>query len=117
MDISVIAVIAVAAFAVLATGLLKFDWLSTTVKQVIALVVSVVGGVVAALVTGDLNSTKDVLGSIFVIYGLQQGIYQFLFDTDRPLNFIDDKLESIGGRKEPPLPPEDEDFGDEDFGG
>lgn len=110
MDIGTIALVATAALAVLATGLLKFSWLSTTVKQVIALVVSVVGGVVAALVTGDLTNAKDVTQAIFVVYGLQQGIYQFLFDEGKPLNFVDNALESVldrgipGPDEEPPAP-------------
>jgi hypothetical protein len=110
MDIGTIALLATAAIAVLVTGLLKFSWLSTTVKQVIALVVSVVGGVVAAVVTGDFSSVKDISGAIFVVYGLQQGIYQFLFDEGKPLNFVDSALQSVGDRgitppdEEPPAP-------------
>jgi uncharacterized protein (DUF697 family) len=107
MDAGTIAVIVAAALAVLATGLLKFDWLSKTVKQVIALVVSIVGGVVTALVTGDLTSATSVLETVVVVYGLQQGIYQFVFDDGKPLNFVDNALESAL-RREPPAP-EDED--------
>lgn len=104
MDPLTIAVIGVAALAVLVTGLLKFDWLSTAAKQVIALVVSVVGGVVAAYATGNLNSATDVTQSIIIIYGLQQGIYQFIFDSGKPLNFVDKWLEKIGSKTPPPPP-------------
>lgn len=84
---------------VLFTSLIKNVTMSTKVKNAIAAVLSVVTGVVIDL-SGrgfDFGSygAADVLGTVLVIYGGSQAIYNFLLSGTT----LDAKLEQINGPK------------------
>ena len=75
-------VFGVAVLVVLATSLFKNVDMSSKVKNVIATVLSVVGGVVTVLGTNGWDvsafTAGDVLGSALLVYGAAQLIYQFI---------------------------------------
>jgi hypothetical protein len=87
--------VVVAAAVVLLTSLFKVIDFQTKTKQLIALGTSVVAGAVTAYATGQFNDVSDVAAIATVVYGLAQGIYQFLFDEGRVLSFVDSFLENI----------------------
>lgn len=93
-----IAVVVVAVLVVLLTSLFKLVDFSTTAKQVIALLVSVAAGVLTAWQTGQFDNATDVATVVTVVYGLSQAIYQFVFDTGKPLNVLDQALENVGNK-------------------
>lgn len=107
MDLTTILVIAVALGVVLLTSLFKVVEFSTKVKQVIAVVVSTVGGGLTAFATGRFDSVQDVLATVLVVYGLSQAIYQFLFDNGRVLGGLDAALEDFRVGDGPDLPEAD----------
>ena len=80
-------VFGVAVLVVLATSLFKNVDMSSKVKNVIATVLSVVGGVVTVLGTNgwDFNSFNagDVLGTVLIVYGAAQLLYQFILKGTR----------------------------------
>jgi threonine/homoserine efflux transporter RhtA len=63
---------------VLVTSILKTVDMSTKTKQVIAIVTSVLAGLVGLLVTGKLDNTKDIAGAATAIYAASQVIYHFI---------------------------------------
>lgn len=75
-------VFGVAVLVVLGTSLIKNVNMSDKVKNLIATVLSVVGGVVTVLGTHnwDFNAFEagDVLGTVLIVYGAAQLIYQFI---------------------------------------
>jgi hypothetical protein len=91
-----LAVVIVAVAVVLLTSLFKLEVFSDTVKKAIAAVVSLAAGVATAYYGGQFDGVTDVAQVVLVIYGLQQAIYNFLFDSGKPLNAIDQALESVG---------------------
>jgi hypothetical protein len=75
-------VFGVAVLVVLATSLFKNVDMSSRVKNVVATVLSVIGGVVTTLGTNgwDFSSftAGDVLGTVLIVYGAAQLLYQFI---------------------------------------
>ena len=75
-------VLIVAVLVVLATSLFKNVNMSDKVKNLIATVLSVVGGVVTVLGTNGWDFTGfdggDVLGTVLIVYGASQLIYNFI---------------------------------------
>ena len=92
-------VFATAVLVVLATSLFKNVTMSDRVKNAIAVVLSVVAGVVVDLSTHGFDfgtyAYQDVLGTVLVIYGSAQALYQFILKGTT----VDAKLESVGGPK------------------
>lgn len=86
-------VFGVAVLVVLATSLFKNVDMSDKIKNVVATLLSVVGGVVTVLGTHgwDFNSftAGDVLGTVLIVYGAAQLIYQFILKGTQ----VDAKLE------------------------
>ena len=75
-------VLGVAVLVVLATSLFKNVDMSSRAKNVIATVLSVVGGVLTVVGTNGWDfsgfSGGDVLGTVLIVYGAAQAIYQFI---------------------------------------
>lgn len=75
-------VFGVAVLVVLGTSLIKNVNMSDKVKNLIATVLSVVGGVVTVLGTHNWDfgafEAGDVLGTVLIVYGAAQLIYQFI---------------------------------------
>lgn len=75
-------VFGVAVLVVLATSLFKNVDMSDKLKNTIATVLSVIGGVVTVLGTNDWNfdsfGAGDVLGTVLIVYGAAQLLYHFL---------------------------------------
>lgn len=90
-----------AVLVVLATSLIKFADLSTKVKNLIAVVLSVLVGGAVWFATGgadSLSAVTDVnglLAVVAVIYGFAQVLYHFLLDGTQ----LDAKLESFAAPK------------------
>jgi hypothetical protein len=87
-------VFVLAVVVVLATSLFKTVDLSTKVKSLIAIVLSVVAGSVTVWVSqgGDF-STANVVQSVALVYAASQVMYDFIFKGTK----IDNVLTSIGG--------------------
>lgn len=77
-----IVVFVVAVVVVLATSLFKNVDMSDKVKNVIATILSVIGGVVTTLGTNGWDFAQfeagDVLGTVLIVYGAAQLIYHFI---------------------------------------
>jgi len=86
-------VLVVAVAVVLATSLFKNVDMSDKVKNLIATILSVVGGVVTVLGTNDWSFSGfdggDVLGTVLIVYGAAQLIYNFILKGTQ----VDAKLE------------------------
>lgn len=93
-------VFGVAVLVVLATSLFKNVTMSDRVKNAIAVVLSVIAGVIVDLSTHGFDfgtyAYQDVLGTVLVIYGSAQAIYQFILKGTE----ADAKLEAVGGPKD-----------------
>jgi hypothetical protein len=88
-------VFGVAVLVVLGTSLIKNVSMSDRAKNLIAVVLSTIGGIITDLSTRAFDFSTyeglDILGTVLVIYGAAQLIYQFIMkDTS-----ADAKLESI----------------------
>lgn len=85
-----------AVLVVLATSLFKNVEMSDRVKNTIAVVLSVIAGVIVDLSTHGFDfgsyAYQDVLGTVLVIYGSAQAIYQFVLKGTE----VDAKLEAVG---------------------
>lgn len=88
-----IIVLVVAVLVVLATSLFKNVEMSDKAKNLIATVLSVIGGVVTVLGTNDWSfdgfNGGDVLGTVLIVYGAAQLIYNFILKGTQ----VDAKLE------------------------
>lgn len=99
--------LAAAVLVVLGTSLIKFAGLSEKVKNLIAVVLSVVVGAAAWLSTGGLDSLSQVadvnglLGIVAAIYGLSQVIYHFLLDGTGLDNRLEAAFAPSGGDDTP----------------
>lgn len=86
---------------VFATSLIKNVGMSDKVKAGIAAVLSVIAGVIVDLSTHGFDfgtyAAADILGTVLVIYGASQAIYQFILKDSS----LDAKLESVGSTPEP----------------
>jgi len=86
-------VLVVAVAVVLATSLFKNVDMSDKVKNLIATLLSVVGGVVTVLGTNGWDFSGfdggDVLGTVLIVYGAAQLIYNFILKGTQ----VDAKLE------------------------
>jgi hypothetical protein len=75
-------VLVVSVLVVLATSLFKNVDMSSRVKNVIATVLSVIGGVLTVVGTNGWDFSGfdggDVLGTVLIVYGAAQAIYQFI---------------------------------------
>ena len=87
-------VFVLAVVVVLATSLFKTINLSSKVKALIAVVLSVVAGSVTVWVSqgGDFTTT-NVVQSVALVYAASQVMYDFIFKGTK----IDNVLTSIGG--------------------
>ena len=87
---------------VLATSLIKNVTMSTRAKNAIAAVLSVVAGVFVDLTTHGFDfgsyAAADILGTVLVIYGASQAIYQFILKGSP----LDAKLEDAMAPKTAP---------------
>lgn len=88
-------VFVVAVLVVLGTSLIKSVDMSDKVKNAIAVVLSVIGGIVTDLSTRAFDFSTyqglDILGTVLVIYGASQLIYKFIMEDTT----VDQKLESV----------------------
>ncbi len=107
MDGTTLLVVLVSLGVVILTSVFKVVELSTKAKQAIALIVSALAGSLTAWQTGQFDNAQDVLATITIIYGLSQGIYQFLFDSGRMLGGLDSVLEDFRVGGGPDLPESD----------
>jgi hypothetical protein len=86
-------VFAVSAVVVFATSLFKNVDMSSRIKNVIATVLSTVGGITTALGTNGWDFSGfdggDVLANVLIIYGAAQALYQFILKGTE----VDAKLE------------------------
>lgn len=91
-----ILVFAFAVVVVLATSLFKNVDMSSRTKNLIAAVLSVVGGAVAAGIQSEWDfasyGTTDLLETVLLVYGAAQAMYQFLLKDTR----ADAVLEAAG---------------------
>lgn len=102
MTAVVIAVVAV--LVVLATSLLKnVEW-SDKAKNLIATVLSVVGGVATVFATGGFVNATDVLTISGLVYAASQLIYTFIF-KGFALNSTLEKVNIFGGSGDPVVEP------------
>ena len=62
----------------LLTSLFKQPFMSSKVKNIIAIVVSVLAATLTAVLTGDVNTTTDILVVVTSMYGTSQIFYKFL---------------------------------------
>lgn len=67
----------------LLTSLFKQPFMSSQVKNIIAIVVSVVAATLTAVLTGDVNTTTDILVVVTSMYGTSQIFYKFLMQGGR----------------------------------
>lgn len=90
-----IIVFAVAILVVLATSLIKNVNMSDKAKNLIATVLSVIGGSLTVVGTNGWDFTGfdggDVLGTVLIVYGAAQAIYQFILKNTS----VEEKLEEI----------------------
>ncbi len=90
-------IIAAAFLVVLGTSLIKFGSLSEKVKNLIAIVLSVVVGGAVWLATGGFDTASNVTDAqgvfaiVAAVYGLSQVIYHYLLDGTG----LDNKLEAF----------------------
>jgi hypothetical protein len=80
---------------VLATSLIKNVKMSDRVKNLIAVVLSTVAGVIIDLQTHGFDfgsyAAQDVLGTVLVIYGASQAVYNFILKGTT----VEAKLEQV----------------------
>lgn len=80
---------------VLATSLIKNVKMSDRVKNLIAVVLSTVAGVLIDLQTHSFDfgsyAAQDVLGTVLVIYGASQAVYNFILKGTT----VEAKLEQV----------------------
>jgi len=94
-------VLGVAVLVVLATSLFKNVDMSSRAKNVIATVLSVVGGVLTVVGTNGWDfsgfSGGDVLGTVLIVYGAAQAIYQFILKGTQVDASLEEKKVLPGG--------------------
>jgi len=79
-----VAVVLSAVAVVLLTSLFKaVDW-DARVKNLIATVLSVVGGVITVWATGGFENATDVLQTSLLVYGASQLLYKFVLEGTKP---------------------------------
>jgi hypothetical protein len=80
---------------VLATSLIKNVQMSDKVKNLIAVVLSTFAGVIIDLQTHGFDfgsyALQDVLGTVLVIYGASQAVYNFILKGTA----LEEKLENV----------------------
>lgn len=88
-------VFGVALLVVLATSLFKNVDMSSRAKNVIATVLSIIGGGLTVVGTNGWDfsgfEAGDVLGTVLIVYGAAQAIYQFILkgtETDAKLEEV-----------------------------
>lgn len=94
-------VLGVAVLVVLATSLFKNVDMSTRVKNVIATILSVIGGVLTVVGTHGWDFSGfnggDVLGTVLIVYGAAQAIYQFILKGTQVDAALEEKKVLPGG--------------------
>lgn len=90
----------VAVLVVLATSLFKTVDMSDKAKNLIAVVLSAVGGGLTALGTNGWDfsgfGAGDVLGTVLIVYGAAEAIYNFILKGTRPEAVLAEKR-LVGG--------------------